>query len=130
MSGAIGLGLDPRIPTSGATPKRPERRFGIMHGGTKDPERTRAMRGFDPEHPGRRSVAGTAAYVGIFARGLLATPLPIETAISVAIAGGTTWGVRRLTHESSKPDGSFRERNELKTPGERTVTVSTERGRR
>lgn len=130
MSGAIDLGLDSRTPTSGTTPKRPERRSGIMHEGTKDPERTRAMRGFDSEHPGRRSVAGTAAYVGILAGGLLATSHPIVTAISVAIAGGAAWSVRRLTHESSKADGSFRGRNELKTPGERTVTVSTERGRR
>lgn len=129
MSGAIDLGLDPCTPTSGTTPKRPERRFGIMHEGMKDPERTRAMRGFDPEHQERRSVAGTAACIGILAGGLLATSYPIVTAISVAIAGDTTWGVRRSTHESSKVDGSFRGRNELKTPGERTAT-ETERGRR
>jgi hypothetical protein len=95
MSGAIDLGLDPRIPTSGATPKRPERRSGIMHGRTEDPERTRAMHGFDPKHPGRRFVAGTAAYVGILAGGLLATSHSTVTAISVVIVGGTVWRVRR-----------------------------------
>lgn len=129
MSGAIDLGLDPRIPTSGATPKRPERRSGIMHGETEDPERTRAMDGFDPKHPGRRFVAGTASYVGILAGGLLATSHSIGTAISVAIAGGTVWSVRRPIHESSKTDGSFSGRNESGRSGERTAIV-TERGRR
>lgn len=129
MSGAIDLGLDPRIPTSGTTPKRPERRSGIMHGGTEDPERTRAMHGFDPKHPGRRFVAGTAAYVGMLAGGLLATSHSIVTTISVAIAGGTVWSVRRPIHESRKTDGSFSGRNEPGTSGERTATV-TERGRR
>lgn len=129
MSGAIDLGLDPRIPTSGATPKRPERRSGIMHGGTEDPEWTRAMHGFDQKHPGRRFVAGTAAYVGMLAGGLLATSHSIVTTISVAIVGGTVWSVRRPIHESRKTDGSFSGRNEPGTSGERTATV-TERGRR